>query len=105
MLHRVKRVEYLTDYKLKLYFTNGKIKVIDLADDLIKAKNMFLDLADIDYFRKVTCDGYSICWPNGIDFCPDWLYMNSKDLVRMPPKRRKSSTKTKFRKKRSIAKA
>ena len=81
MLHRVKKVEYINRYKLKLQFTNGIIKVVDLEEMLKNEKNMFLQLMDINYFKKVRCDGYSICWPNGIDFCPNLLYKAGKDVV------------------------
>lgn len=99
MLHRVKKVEYLSEYKLKIQFNIGKSKEVDLAGMLKNAKNMFLDLKDIEYFKKVECDGYSICWPNGIDICPDVLYSMAKDISR-PAKKyaKKAKTKLKARK-------
>ncbi|HSW72126.1 MAG TPA: DUF2442 domain-containing protein [Chlamydiales bacterium] len=98
MLLRVKKVEYLGEYKLKLHFNNGKIKVIDLANELKKAQNKFLDLVDLNFFKQVSCDGISIVWPNGIDFCPDWLYMHSKEIVRPTQKRKKSPPKVRIHK-------
>ena len=74
MLHKVKKVEWLGEYKLRLQFNDGKIKIVDLSEDMKKAKNLFLDLVNVDYFKQVECDGFSICWPNGIDYCPDLLY-------------------------------
>jgi len=88
MLHRVKKVEYLSEYKLKLQFDNGRIKIVDLEGMLKNGKNMFLQLVEINYFKKVECDGYSICWPNGIDFCPDLLYAAGKDIGRKPKRRK-----------------
>lgn len=79
-MNRVKKVEYLDGYRLKLKFDNGKVKVIDLEDELRGAKNNFRDLKDISYFKKVKCDGFSIIWPNDIDFCPNWLYKHAKDI-------------------------
>lgn len=79
-MRRVKKVEYINGYQLKLHFDNGKIKIIDLADELKIAKNKFIDLVSIDYFKKVRCDCSTIIWPNGIDFCPDWLYENSENF-------------------------
>ncbi len=102
-MHRVKKVEYLSDYKLRLHFDNGKVRTIDLADELKDAKNKFLDLKDIGYFKKVKCDGISIIWPNEIDFCPDWLYMNSKNesesTQKRKPRQRSATLKTNRRKK------
>lgn len=80
MLHRVQKVEYLSGYTIQIQFNNGKYKIVDLEDMLRDAKNLFLELKDIRYFKKVACDGYSICWPNGIDICPDLLYEIGKNV-------------------------
>lgn len=98
MLRRVKKVEYIGEYKLKLQFDNGKIKIVDLEGMLKNEKNMFLQLININYFKKVECDGYSICWPNGIDFCPDLLYKAGEDIIQKQ-KRKKTSRKITTRRK------
>ena len=99
MPYRVKKVEYLSEYKLKIQFNVGKSKEVDLAGMLKNAKNMFLQLKDIEYFKKVECDGYSICWPNGIDICPDVLYSMAKDIIKPRKKStKKAATKSKARK-------
>jgi hypothetical protein len=85
----VKKVEYLDGYRLRLHFNDGKIKVIDMADELKGAKNKFRDLKDIAYFKKVKCDGISIIWPNEIDFCPDWLYMQGEEVASTTSRRKK----------------
>lgn len=41
MLHAVKKIEYLEAYKLKLFFEDRSIKVVDLGNMLKQAKNMF----------------------------------------------------------------
>ncbi|MEI8366512.1 MAG: DUF2442 domain-containing protein [Parachlamydiaceae bacterium] len=74
MLHIVKQVEYLNEYRLKLLFNDGKSKVIDFEARLKNAKNMFLPLKDVNYFKKVKSDGTTLVWPNGLDLCPDVLY-------------------------------
>ena len=76
-MYRIAEVEYLDGYRLRLFFTNKEVRIINLSNHLKKAQNMFLDLVNIDCFKKVHCDGYSIVWPNGIDYCPDWLHMYS----------------------------
>jgi len=80
MLHTVKGVEYLNGYKLKLMFDDGKAKVVDFETRLQNAKNMFLPLKDVAYFKKVKSDGTTLIWPNGLDLCPDALYEKGKDL-------------------------
>ena len=80
MLHIVKKVKYLDNYRLKLTFEDSHVKVIDFEDRLKNAKNMFLALKKIDYFKKVKCDGTTIIWPNGLDLCPDVLYEIGKEV-------------------------
>lgn len=99
-MHRVKKAEYLDGYKIKLQFNNGKTKIVDLEEFLKKSKNKFRDLLDLEYFKKVECDGVSIIWPNEIDFCPDLLYMKGKDLEATVAKSKKSG----LRKKRVVRK-
>ena len=84
MLHTIKRVEHVEGYKLKLFFDEGKVKLVDFEERLRHAKNMFIPLKDIDYFREVESDGTTIVWPNGLDFCPDSLYEKGVDCVEKP---------------------
>ncbi len=80
MLHTVKKVEYLNGYKLKVVFNDGKAKIVDFTTRLQKAKNMFLPLKDVEYFKKVAADGTTLVWPNGLDLCPDVLYDIGEDI-------------------------
>lgn len=86
---RVKSVEYIKDYKLKLVFSDTTVKTVDLEDLIKKSSEIFFPLKDLDYFRQVSLDDcqLSICWPNGADICPDVLYEIGKDVkksVRIP---------------------
>src|ERR1700730_8585479 len=72
MLHAVKKVEYIKDYKLRLTFRNKTIKIVDLENELWGP--MFEPLKDTSYFKLVKTDGHTIVWPNDVDFCPDVLY-------------------------------
>ena len=92
MMHAIKKVEYISRYKLKLYFVNGKIKMFDMEDRLRTAKNMFLPLKDIEFFKKVKCEDGTIVWPNGVDLCPDALYKTGKDVTPVKKRTRKKST-------------
>ena len=67
MLRRIKSVEYVVDYKLKLLFSDNKTKVIDF-EDWINEETVYLrPLKNVQYFKKVKMDefNFSICWPNG----------------------------------------
>lgn len=74
MLHRVKNVKYIEKYKLQLSFYNGDVRLVDFEKRLESAKNIFVPLKDVEYFKKVSCDDTTIVWPNGLDLCPDVLY-------------------------------
>lgn len=71
---RVKQVDYLKDYMIKLLFNDDQIKIVDLEDELWGS--IYEPLKDINYFKQVTVDRDSITiqWPNGEDFSPDVLY-------------------------------
>lgn len=87
MLHTVKKVKYLEGYRLSLVFNDGKTKVVDFEYRLKSAKNMFLPLKSIDYFKKVRADGTTVVWPNGLDLCPDVLYELGEDVKATPRKK------------------
>lgn len=99
---RVINVEYINNYKLKLFFSDKKIKIIDLENKLKHAKGIFLPLKDPDYFKQVALDDchLSICWPNGADICPDVLYEMGTD-VKKPVRNRATHVS---RRKKSLSK-
>jgi hypothetical protein len=79
---RVKKVEYLDEYKLNILFSNGRSKVVDF-ENWIAEENVYLKpLRKIEYFKKVRIDdfNYSICWPNGADFSPDTLFEAGREV-------------------------
>ena len=79
---RVKKVEYINDFRLKISFSDHKTKIVDLEETLKDLRGIFLPLKNIEYFKKVTLDEcqLGICWPNGADFCPDVLYALGKEI-------------------------
>ena len=95
MLRSVKKVEYLEGYKLKLHFDNRHIKIVNLDSMLKNAKNMLAPLMNLDYFKKVKCDGTTIFWPNGVDLCPDVLFKMGENVSRSVSKRPQSIRKRK----------
>lgn len=100
---KVKKVEYAGEYKLKILFSNGISKVVDF-ESWVSEENVYLKpLRNIEYFKKVTIDdsNYSICWPNGADFCPDVLFEVGQEIT----KRRKTSFSKKPQKSRNLRKS
>ena len=58
----------------KVRFKDGQVTLVDLASHL--DGEIFEPLKDPEYFRRFTVnqDIDTITWPNGADFCPDFLY-------------------------------
>lgn len=70
-------VKVLDDYCLRLSFEDGKIGQVDIAK-LIPFKGVFSPLQDKGFFAKVKVnkDVGTICWENGADLSPGYLYEN-----------------------------
>jgi hypothetical protein len=73
-LPRVTSVEPLDGYRLRLAFTDGVVREVDLSGDLWG--QMAEPLQDPDYFRRVSVDTElgTVVWPNGYDLDPDVLH-------------------------------
>jgi len=57
---------------LKLTFVDGLQKTVDLRPFI--GQGLSAALQDETYFRQVSVEsGGGICWPNGYDFCPNFL--------------------------------
>ena len=72
MFLEVVKAEYLSDYRIKLWFNNQVVKVIDLANSLNSV--VFLPLKDIDFFKRFSIMFNTIEWENGADIAPEYLY-------------------------------
>ena len=78
-LVRVKDVEVLDGFKVRLTFTNDAQKVMDL--DIYLRGPVFEPIRnDAKLFRAVRVDeeAGTIVWPNGADVDPDVLYLGLK---------------------------
>jgi hypothetical protein len=73
-LARVTSVEPLEGFRLRLTFTDGLVREVDLSHDLWG--QMAEPLQDPDYFRQVRVDPElgTVVWPNGYDLDPDVLH-------------------------------
>ena len=72
---RIRFVEPLEDYWVRLKFSDGSEKVVDLSTYLHGPVFEQIRL-DRQLFRAVSVDPElgTICWPNGADVDPDVLY-------------------------------
>lgn len=74
-----KAVTVKDNYILDIEFDNGEKKEFDVKP-YIKGE-WYGKLQDINYFKAVETDGFTVVWPDGQDICPDELYELSKTLV------------------------
>jgi len=77
---RIKNVHPNADYTLLVVFDNDEEKVFDVKPYL--DKGIFSQLKDRRIFNSVKPFLGSIQWMNGLDFCPDTLYLKSKSCDR-----------------------
>ena len=72
MFLEVVKAEYLNGYRIKLWFNDHTVKVVDLAKSL--NGEVFVPLRNIDYFKRFSIKFNTIEWENGADFAPEYLY-------------------------------
>ncbi|MGH3103890.1 MAG: DUF2442 domain-containing protein [Gaiellaceae bacterium] len=80
---RIRTVEPLEGFELRLGFDDGTVREIDLEAELWGP--VFEPLrVDPELFRQVRVDEElgTIVWPNGADFDPDVLHGNDPDALR-----------------------
>lgn len=65
---------HIEGYKLRLFFNNGEIRVVDLENCLWGP--MFEPLKDEEKFKQFTISKilHTLCWENEADFAPEFLY-------------------------------
>ena len=59
-------------YKVKLWFSNGEIRIADLSESLNGL--VFEPLRNIELFKRFSIPYNTIQWENGADFAPEYLY-------------------------------
>lgn len=83
MILHVTSVRHMGDYRLQLEFNNGRIKKVDLADELYG--EVFEPLRDLEEFKRVflNVETGTIEWPNGADLAPEFLSDIGEDVERV----------------------
>ncbi len=74
MIPRVIKANYVRDYVIHLRFSDGNEGDIDLRDELYG--EMFKPLQNHDTFKgfSIHPEFHTLCWENGADFAPGFLY-------------------------------
>lgn len=70
------QVEAICEYKIMVTFDNGEKKCFDV-EPYIKGE-WYGRLRSLEYFKRVSTDGFTVVWPDGQDICPDELYYLGK---------------------------
>lgn len=71
MFTEVVRAEYMDGYRIKLWFNNDVVKVVDLKSSLKGI--VFEPLKDLNYFKRFSVKYNTVEWENGADFAPEYL--------------------------------
>ena len=81
MYPSVKAVSPLADYRWRLTFDNGELRVFDMKPYL--RAGVFAALQDETLFQSVCVTFDTVAWANGADLCPEVLYQESRAVERL----------------------
>ena len=77
-MNKVIAVRANDDFSLDLKFDDGSVKRFDVKAYL--GYEVFRELKDLNYFKKVRVAFHTVQWPNEQDISPDTLYLESVAL-------------------------
>jgi hypothetical protein len=79
MFLHVEQVTHLKDFTLRVEFSDGSVRDVDLSDEL--DGEIFEPLRDPEFFSQVAVNPETgtIEWPNGADLAPEFLHENGED--------------------------
>ena len=80
MIPKVIEAKYVKGYTIHVRFSDGSEGDIDLIHELYG--ELFEPLKDIATFKSFTIhpEFHTLCWPNGADIAPEFLY----EKIRIP---------------------
>ena len=75
----VVKSELRENYKVFIEFNDGVSGVIDFHNKLLNDHRQIVrELLDLKKFKTVKTGLDTICWDNGVDFAPEYLYEQLK---------------------------
>ena len=73
------KAELKDNYKVLVEFNDGKAGIIDFKEKLNNDHRQIIrDLLDLKKFKTVKVGMDTLCWDNGVDFAPEYLYEKVK---------------------------
>jgi len=73
------KAELRENYKIYIEFNDGLKGIIDFKDKLMTDhREIIRDLLDKDKFKAIKVERHTLCWENGVDFAPEYLYEQIK---------------------------
>jgi hypothetical protein len=79
MLVWVIKAELRGDYKIYIEFNDGFSGIIDFKEKITTDHRAIIrELVDKDKFNKIRVERHTLCWDNGVDFAPEYLYEQIK---------------------------
>ena len=74
MEFEVINAKYIKDYKIELFFENGKHGIVDFTK-YVGNNDVFKSFNDINFFKNFKIEFGSLIWGNGeLDIAPETLY-------------------------------
>ena len=71
----VTKVVLQGDYTVYVEFNDGQNGVINFKKELEKDhREIIRELLDLNQFNTVKLGFHTLCWKNGVDFAPEYLY-------------------------------
>ena len=71
----VTKVAIQGDYTVSVEFNDGQSGVINFKEALEHDHRAIIrELLDLDKFNTVKLGFHTLCWDNGVDFAPEYLY-------------------------------
>jgi hypothetical protein len=71
----VVKAELKDTYNVFVEFNNGVSGIINFKEKLENDHRQIIkELLDINKFKTVKVDLDTLCWDNGVDFAPEYLY-------------------------------
>ncbi len=73
-MRKVCKAEYGGGYSIICTFNNGEKRKVDIS--ALFNLPIFAELKDMSKFLKFGLDPFTVCWENGADIAPNYLYTN-----------------------------